>query len=357
MSKKHFIAASAAILAFGAHSLASANDEPSHVSYFSLLGSYTFIDSDRVPLGEGDYGIGMRFMYGRQYASRWGWALAYESQVIETDIPSFTDFYRHALDLHLTYALSDREGFTPYLLAGIGGNFNDVRRSPGNEPEDGDGMDVFGTAGLGFVTGPVWREGPVKLRGEARYIHDRFNGGMNDVQVALGIEISLFEPVEVVEVEPEVKVVEVPKDLVDSDGDGIPDKFDQCPDTPRGTRVDAVGCPLDDTLRIYGPLFDFDSARLNANAQRLLEPVVEIFQRYPDLEVEVAGHTDSIGSADYNQRLSERRAAAVRDYLISRGIAADNLQARGYGEEEPIASNDTEDGRQQNRRVEIRILN
>ena len=76
----------------------------------------------------------------------------------------------------------------------------------------------------------------------------------------------------------------------------------------------------------------------------------------PDVRVEVAGHTDDQGSAGYNQGLSERRAKTVRDYLIKLGIAEERLTWRGYGEAEPIADNSTGDGREQNRRVVLRIL-
>lgn len=364
MSRIRFAAAGAALACVLPLSAAMAEDGAERDSYFSVMGLYTITDEDRVPHERGefegdDYGAGVRINYGRQ-GQRWGWGVGYESQVIETDISGFQDFYRHALDLHLTRSLfGNREGFTPYALIGIGGNYNDVRQLSGANPEEDDGFDVFGTAGLGFVTG-TFGESPMRLRGEARYTHDEFNDGMGDIQFGLGVEISLSRPtaeVREVTAEPEVQVVEVPQDLQDSDGDGIPDMFDQCPGTAAGTRVDSVGCPLEDTLRIHGVLFDFDSDRLHPNARRLLDPVAEIFSRYPDLQVEIAGHTDNIGSADYNQDLSDRRAESVREYLVSQGIASSNLTTAGYGFSEPMASNDTEEGRQENRRVEIRILN
>ena len=74
---------------------------------------------------------------------------------------------------------------------------------------------------------------------------------------------------------------------------------------------------------------------------------------YPSLHVAIEGHTDSVGSDDYNQQLSERRAQAVRDYFIQQGISSANVEAHGYGKTEPIATNDTPEGRQQNRRVEL----
>ena len=333
----------------------AAAEEDKTSSYFSVLGGYAMMDEDRTPMEAGDEGYGMRFVYGWQYPSRWGWGLALESQILETDIPSFTDFYRHSIELHGTYALGDREGFTPYALLGVGGNYNDVR----DVDYSGDSFDPYGTAGLGFVTAPIIETGQIKLRGELRYIYDTFGDEFQDYQASIGIEIPLFgkrEPLEQPEQpEPEVRVVEA--ELEDSDGDGIPDEGDKCPGRRAGTRVDGEGCALGDTIDLYGVLFAFDSSDLHGNARRLLMPVVNLFNRYPDLEVEVAGHTDSLGSDDYNQDLSQRRAEAVRQFLIDHGVPAGQVEARGYGEEEPVASNDTEEGRELNRRVEIRILN
>ena len=91
-------------------------------------------------------------------------------------------------------------------------------------------------------------------------------------------------------------------------------------------------------------------------ADDVLRDAAATLQKYPDLVVEVAGHTDSAGAADYNQGLSERRAATVRDYLINAGAGEANLSARGYGEADPIDDNNTADGRARNRRVELRIV-
>jgi outer membrane protein OmpA-like peptidoglycan-associated protein len=100
-------------------------------------------------------------------------------------------------------------------------------------------------------------------------------------------------------------------------------------------------------------LFDFDKASLKPGAKEKLAKVSGILLAYPSLHMNVEGHTDSIGSDDYNLKLSERRADAVRDYLVSNGIATPNVQAAGLGKEGPVASNDTAAGRQQNRRVEM----
>jgi outer membrane protein OmpA-like peptidoglycan-associated protein len=103
-------------------------------------------------------------------------------------------------------------------------------------------------------------------------------------------------------------------------------------------------------------LFDFDSYELRYEARRDLDQVVDILIRYPETNITVAGHTDSIGDANYNQRLSEYRAQSVANYLISRGVQPYRISSVGYGEMRPIASNSSEAGRQRNRRVELEII-
>ncbi|MEX0822481.1 MAG: OmpA family protein [Rhodothermales bacterium] len=102
--------------------------------------------------------------------------------------------------------------------------------------------------------------------------------------------------------------------------------------------------------------FEFDRSELLPSSRPTIEAVADVLNRYPDLQVEVAGHTDSIGTASYNQALSERRAARVADDLTALGIDADRLRATGYGETRPILSNDSPTGRVLNRRVEFRVL-
>lgn len=102
--------------------------------------------------------------------------------------------------------------------------------------------------------------------------------------------------------------------------------------------------------------FGFDSATLNRNAYGVLDRVAETLKEYDQTLIEVAGHTDSVGSEAYNQKLSERRAQAVADYLISRGVSGTRLMVIGAGESHPVASNETEAGRAENRRVELTIV-
>lgn len=140
----------------------------------------------------------------------------------------------------------------------------------------------------------------------------------------------------------------------DTDGDGVVDSRDRCPGTEQGQAVDNTGCDLAETYRMKDVHFGFDSAELTSDSRASLEDALEILKRNADLAVEIAGHTDAIGTESYNQSLSQRRARAVRDYLVANGIDTGRLTARGYGESEPIADNSSEAGRAMNRRVELR---
>ena len=102
-------------------------------------------------------------------------------------------------------------------------------------------------------------------------------------------------------------------------------------------------------------LFDFNSAGLRQASRDSLREMADVFQKYPSTTISVQGHTDSIGSAAYNQRLSERRAQAVANYLENLGVRSSRLETIGYGKSQPRATNSTAEGRQLNRRVEIKI--
>jgi OOP family OmpA-OmpF porin len=141
-------------------------------------------------------------------------------------------------------------------------------------------------------------------------------------------------------------VVAAPVAELDSDGDGVPDSRDKCPNTPKGAKVDANGCWV-----LKGVYFDSDKAVIKD--PKVLDEVVVILKANPKLNGEVRGYTDSTASAEYNQKLSEARANAVRDYFIKQGIAPERIRAKGFGETNPVASNDTVEGRAQNRRVEL----
>lgn len=165
-------------------------------------------------------------------------------------------------------------------------------------------------------------------------------------------------------------LLEKPCEVLDSDGDGIFDYQDKCPTVYAKT---ADGCPLPVAAVpeaapapapapapaaapapvMAGVNFDFDRAVIRQEDFAKLDQDVSTLKQQGDMKVEVAGHTDYIGTDEYNMGLSVRRADAVRMYLIDKGIAADRLTVKGYGESQPVADNTTEAGRFQNRRVEL----
>jgi len=151
---------------------------------------------------------------------------------------------------------------------------------------------------------------------------------------------------------------------LDSDGDGVPDYKDKCPNTPRGVPVDAEGCPLsgivvheDGSWEVKAKIFfDLNKYTIKDDAKPLLDRVAEGINnpRYAEWSVEIQGHCDKTGPKKYNDRLSLKRAEAVRDYLASKGVAMDRMVVKGYGWTMPRYPNDTKENRAKNRRVEFK---
>ena len=142
----------------------------------------------------------------------------------------------------------------------------------------------------------------------------------------------------------------VDKECIDTDGDTICDEIDVCGATPKGVKVDERGCWV--LAQVY--LFDFDKAEVKPDFLPLLDHIAKIMGDNPSMTLQLEGHTDSVGSADYNQGLSERRAKAIGNALINNNmIKAERIKAVGFGEDKPLMSNDTAEGRTKNRRVEL----
>ena len=139
---------------------------------------------------------------------------------------------------------------------------------------------------------------------------------------------------------------------LDADGDGVPDYLDKCPETPLGSVVDTDGCSAS-LVTLKDVHFAFDSAQLNSEGMSALDAAVPAINASPSNSISVVGHTDSTGSDAYNSDLSLRRARSVIDYLSAHGVNANRLRAVGMGESDPVASNDTREGRAMNRRVEV----
>ena len=142
----------------------------------------------------------------------------------------------------------------------------------------------------------------------------------------------------------------------DSDKDGVLDHHDKCPNTRAGARTDVNGCEIKDIISLAGVNFETGRDTLLPGTEYLLQTAADTLNKHPDLQIQVAGHSDNVGSADQNIGLSMRRAKTVRNFLIRFGVDANRLTFKGYGEAQPIADNTTADGRAANRRVELRLV-
>ncbi len=140
---------------------------------------------------------------------------------------------------------------------------------------------------------------------------------------------------------------------LDSDRDGVADYLDKCPTTPEGFKVDSQGCAVGFTMHVN---FATNSARIESKDTPYIDKLAAFMKEHPQTKVRLEGYTDSDGSAAYNLKLSAKRAEAVKKELIARGIAASRITTKAYGEENPIASNATPEGKAQNRRVEAVLI-
>ncbi len=278
-----------------------------------------------------------------------------------------------ATDFFPNFSLPYISDIVPYVAAGLGG----ITLDPDNGSSETDFLVNYGAGVKLFVTENV------AIRGDVRHLYV-FDDPDNNLLFSAGLLYQLggVEPAPMVRAAapmdsdndgvldsddrcpgtpqgtpvdrfgcPEKPAPAATAVVTDSDGDGVPDSRDACPGTPRGVIVDDKGCTLSMEIHIE---FPFDSAEIPATYKDELKKAAQFIQENPAPKILVAGHTDSIGEAEYNQKLSERRAAAVRQYLIDNyNISRDKLVARGYGESRPIATNETSAGRQQNRRTEI----
>jgi OOP family OmpA-OmpF porin len=321
-------------------------------------------------LGTAGTGATVSVIFGHELSPHFAAEVNLNSSVFETGIDGVQDDYQNGATFDLVWKLRNRqqELFTPFVLIGIGGAYDDYY------PDSRHKMSGIAEAGVGLVSSPL--PNGIRFRLDGRYVRETANGGHVEPRVILGIDIPLGrvehrvrvserEVIHEREVIREQEVMHVPMPVPvpvhvvhDTDGDGVDDDHDRCPDTPRGLRVDAEGCVLPhQTFRLTGVNFDFNDAHLTTDATEALDRVSAAFKGQPTLRAEIAGHTDSVGDVSANLLLSQRRADTVRNYLIDRGVLRDQLEARGYGKSQLLVSPERvpADG-ERNRRVELRVL-
>jgi len=259
-----------------------------------------------------------------------------------------------------------REGkdWWPYIRMGVGVQKAEEEFDAFPNPNSpGQREDSFMAANLGAGIQADYDR--FALRGEigARFSFDDTSmaapnsKSFGDILASMQVLVKLGDLPAPVVPEPEPVVQTTCADL-DDDGDGVNNCDDKCPNSQAGQAIGPDGCPVPLTIDLKGVNFDFDKDTLRPDAVAILDEAVAILQKYPQLRVEVAGHTDSIGTEQYNQGLSERRAKAVYNYLTGKGIDAGRLVGpNGFGESRPIDTNDTKEGRARNRRTELNVQN
>lgn len=392
MNRVLFASALVAVCVAGPSAAVTSDD--ARTPYVGVSGEFVSVDSIR----DNDDGIGARLRLGFPLEHEAGaLEVSLYSNSIERDLDGQDD-YQFGLIVDYVHDLSAYVGdlpIKPFLLAGVGMSEDDILGNNDFHPALNAG---------GGVLVPIIRN--ISLRAEARYMA-QFNSEhygdenlLNDLRFNIGVQIPLSwhygetapapvkQDCDLTVIDPQTGrtdcVVDTDQDGVidqkdvcpatplgtvvnasgcplaqkkDSDGDGVTDTFDRCPDSAPGAKVDDKGCELqEEVVVLRGVTFETDSAVLTANAEIVLKRQAETLKSKRAALVEVAGHTDSRGPAEYNTKLSQDRAQSVVNFLVAQGVKASRLTARGYGEFEPVASNETEEGRELNRRVELRTI-
>jgi OOP family OmpA-OmpF porin len=310
-------------------------------------------DDRRVEDGDALFGLSV----GKHLSDRWSIELNVNGARLDA-------FEPYAASLDALRVFRRDATLSPYVTFGAGAIHNEIGGAR-------DSTDVMAQAGAGLL----WRLGENARRTSAFSVRPEIkarwdHAGRNDFvdyvatlsfQFSFGSAAPVARPAPVKEqtIAPSPEAPPAPPPPAapsDLDRDGVVDASDRCPGTPHGVAVDEVGCTQQGTVTLAGVRFENASATLMRDSTDALDRVAADLRKYPQLQIEVQGHTDSVGSAEYNLRLSQLRADAVRGYLIEQGVRAEQVVARGYGEAEPIADNATAAGRAQNRRVMMSVL-
>jgi OmpA-OmpF porin, OOP family len=334
----------ALILGIGFTAAAQAEDEVvDNRWYVAPFGSYVKPGGDRNSDAAG-YGAGIGFgkMIDKHFnVELRGFYNGFDDETVRVGKKGQWDLAGGTADLQYYFW---RDKFSPYTVIAAGGMNSNVN---GNS-----GVGLLGEAGAGFTYEFCEH---LLFRSDVRY---RYNNNLNAHLTANGtdeyhdmvVNVGFVVPIGA---KPQAPAPEPVADCStqDADADGVNDCIDQCPGTMAGSKVNGQGCPL--SLELKGVNFEYDSAQLTASATAILDGVAENLIAYPQKnDIEVRGHTSSEGTSKHNMRLSQKRSQSVVDYLSMKGVT-NRLTAHGYGEDMPIADNSTEEGKSQNRRVEL----
>ena len=384
---------------------ATAEITPGMFALSPSIGGYIFEGSENLK-DSLVYGIGLGYHFTRNWAAE-GLFNFVDS---ETD-PGGADVNTYLYRLEALYHLFPDKKLVPYLAAGIGGitmnpnvgsNDTDFLADYGAGlkyfitdkialrgdvrhviPFDNTRNNVMFTAGLAFLFGG---EAPVVQKTEARAEttqvtakapEDSDGDGVYDAKdqcpgTPSGVQVNdvgcpldsdgdwVYDYMDKCPGTPAGATVDKVGCPLDSDGDGVFDYLDKCPDTQMGLKVDQDGCPILKKEEISIKLvieFDFDKNDIRSVYHEKIKEAADFMQRYPQAEAKIGGHTDSLGSDEYNLALSGRRAESVKNYFVDNfGISAQRFTTMGYGESRSIATNDSEDGQQKNRRAVTVII-
>ena len=334
--------------------------------YLTGSAGFNFQDSDRLTNDAPFVTLGL----GKFISPNWSLDGELNYQNPNFDANQDLNWSQYGGDLSARYHfIQDGRGWNPYIRMGVGYQKSEEEFSQIG-PVLGERKDGYfsAIAGVGLQT---TFEKRVAVRAEVGYranfddnsYHAPNESWFGDVLASVGVVIPLG-PAPVAAVAPAPAPAAPSCADLDDDGDGVNNCDDKCPDSQPGQTIGPDGCPVPVSIDLKGVNFDFDKSNLRPDAVAILSEAAQILTRYPDLRVEVAGHTDSKGTEEYNQKLSERRAKAVYDYLTTNGVAATRLQGPiGYGESRPIAPNtnadgsDNPEGRAKNRRTELNVQN
>ncbi|MBS0456967.1 MAG: OmpA family protein [Proteobacteria bacterium] len=353
---------------FGAMGLVHTAMAQDYDDRWYLAGSfgYNFQDNSRLNYNAPFGTLGV----GKPLSPNWALELNFNAQDPRERSPdSGMHWQQYGVSLDALYHFrKEGRNWNPYLRAGLGWQHNREGFFFAGLPVKHSSDNVAAVFGAGLEA----QYGRYGIRTEVGARLDDFGNSVNapstghfvDLLASVGVTVALGpEPVKAVEPAPAPAPVVTCADK-DSDGDGVNDCNDKCPNTPPGTAVGPDGCPVPVTIDLRGVNFDFDKSKLRPDSISILNEAVAVLKKYPQLRVEVAGHTDSIGSDAYNMKLSERRAKVVYDFLVKNGVDTGRLVGpHGYGKTRPIAPNTNPDGsdnpkgRAENRRTELNVQN